>query len=547
MQNSSATGTPSLHGARTTPVLVAVLLLALSLMSVPSIAAQDATPGTGTPAAATPTSDATPAATPGAEAVDTLGTVLMTHDFEEMPPAPLTVRLLRITLEPGASSPMHTHPGPEFNLVESGTLTANIDGTAIVGIGGESSEVTGEQSLGIGQWIMYPAGTGMNLINEGDENLVMLSAVIHPVGADVESTITYADGEPSPEDFEGVSFVVLGDGLIQQLPAGGATVTVDRLTVGAGEPIPGYSGPALLSKTAGDFAIRVGDGNVQVTRTATPQLQGNAIPEQEFTLADNDAAFFPSGYETIERSDDSGELVFTRLLIQPEGDQANAPAAVATIDTGSTETVETTDESPGNEIGIGAIIAINEDTVNVRAEATTDSDIVDTYQAGTRFEIVGGPVEGEDYIWYEVVGVGDLSDVQGWLVTDFMDVIDAAPGGSVQQSDDGSSGSDGTQEESGQDIFDIDLSGIEESSAPPINLEVGAIVQTTEDNLRIRSDPNAGGDIIVAVPTGTGLEVIGGPEQADNFTWYEVQLTDDEEVSGWVASDFLEVVEESGS
>src|SRR5680860_832998 len=108
--------------------------------------------------------DATPAATPEASQVTTSASAqdpatiseLFSYELAEFPTAPVSVRLLRITLQPGASSPMHTHPGPEFDLVESGTLTANIDGTAIVGIGGESSEVTGEQSLGIGQWIMYP-------------------------------------------------------------------------------------------------------------------------------------------------------------------------------------------------------------------------------------------------------------------------------------------------------------------------------------------------------------------------------------------------------
>lgn len=566
MQRSRITDAPPHAGARTTPILVAVLLFCLSLTLAPAISAQDSTPESDAPVEATPaTVVATPAAaaTPQAAAVDTLGTVLMTYDFEDLPPAPLTVRLLRITLAPGASVPMHTHPGPEFNLVESGTLSAGIDGTAFIGtVGGtpEVTEVTEDQTLGVGQWIMYPAGTGMNLANEGEEELVLLAAVIQPVGADVESTITYANGQPTEEDLQGVSFVVLGDGLIQQFPAGGATVTVDQLVVAAGEPVPGFSGPALLSKTSGAFAISAGEGQVQVTRTATPQLQPNAIPGQEFTLADNDAAFFPAGYEAIPRPESTDELILTRLLIQPQGDLASAPALVTAIQAATTETVE--DVMTDDGLGVGAIVALNEDAVRVRAEATTTSDIVESFPLGTQFEIVGGPVEGEDFTWYQVVGVGDLSDIEGWLTTDFIDVIEPAPASAEQQSDDGSSGSeevaetadteslenvlaeesDGAAETADTAALEEALADLEASPAVAADIPVGSIVATTEDNLRIRSDASTAGDIIIAVATGTQLEVIGGPVEAENFTWYEVQVVDGD-ASGWVASDFLEVVE----
>ncbi|MDQ3523616.1 MAG: SH3 domain-containing protein [Chloroflexota bacterium] len=577
MQTPCATDTPSHAAARTTSILVAVLLLILSFASTPSVLAQDSTPETldnqlvDVTDEATPATGATPesAATPQAVAEDTLGTVLMSYEFEEMPPAPLTARLLRITLEPGATVPMHTHPGPEFNYVVAGTLTAQIDGTAVIGAEGvdEPTEVTEAQSLGAGEWIMYPAESGMNLANEGEENVVLLAAVILPVGADIDTTITYTDGEPTDADFEGVSFVVLGDGLIQQFPAGGATVFVDELVLNDGGSVPGYSGPALLSKSAGVFAISATEGAVQVTSSASPQLQPNAIPGQEFTLADNDAAFFPAGYESIERAEDGGIVAFTRLLILPDGELANGVARVTTIQPDSAEVAA--DVDTGDGLGVGAVIALNEDGVRVRAEASTDSAIVDSYPAGTQFELVGGPTEGEDFIWYEVVGVGNLSDVQGWLVTDFMDVIEPTTGVATGQ-DDGSAGTGdlATTDESvvsaleGLDIDadiaeadearaalgGLDLSGADAEDTPPpvTDLEVGAIVATVEENLRIRSEPNAGGAIISAVATGTELEVIGGSEEADGFTWYEVQLVDDAAVTGWVASNFLEVVTPAG-
>jgi uncharacterized protein YgiM (DUF1202 family) len=360
----------------------------------------------------------------------------------------------------------------------------------------------------------------MNLANESDEPLVLLSAVILSVGADTQSTITYTEGDPTDADFEGVSFVVLGDGLIQQFPEGGATVIIDELALAAGDPVPGYSGVAMLSKASGTLAFAAGEGMVQVTRTATPQLQPNAIPDQEFTLADNDAAFFPAGYAAIERPDSTDELSLVRLLIQPQGELAEAPATVTAIQ--AEQTTATGGPTSGDGIGIGAIVAVSEDGVNVRSEATTDSEIVDSFPAGTQFEIIGGPEEGESYTWYEVRGVGDLSDVEGWLVTDFMDVIEPAPAGEQQAS----SGTEGATPPAA-------------TPAAEGEFATGDTVVTTVESLRIRSEPSTEGEAINTLPLGAELTIVGGPEEAEDYTWYEVEVTDTG-ATGWVASDFLE-------
>jgi quercetin dioxygenase-like cupin family protein/uncharacterized protein YgiM (DUF1202 family) len=512
MQRAFATDTHPTARPRATIIAVVAALAVLMLAIAPATHAQESTPEA--PAAASP------AATPAA-ATDQLGEVLIDYDVAEMPNAPMTVRLLRITLDPGASVPMHTHPGLEFDYVESGTLTTRSDGTSVISVDGQQSETSEPQTLTEGDWVHYPSGVGMNLANEGDEPLVLLSAVILSVGADTQSTITYTEGDPTDADFEGVSFVVLGDGLIQQFPEGGATVIVDELTVAAGQPVPGYDGVAMLSKASGTFAFAAGEGLVQVTRTATPQLQPNAIPGQEFTLADNDAAFFPAGYEAIERPDSTGDLTLTRLLIQPEGELAEAPASVTAIQAAETATEQPT----GDGLGIGAIVAITEDGVNVRSEATTDSDIVDSFPAGPQFEIIGGPVEGESYTWYEVRGVGDLSDVEGWLVTDFMDVIEPAPGGA--------GAGEGT---GGASAATPAAAG---TPAAEGEFAVGDTVTTTVENLRIRQEPSTEGEAINTLPLGSELEITGGPREAEDYTWYEVKVVSTG-ATGWVASDFLE-------
>ncbi len=492
-------------GVRASAVAIITALAVLMLALAPATRAQDASP------------EASPAATPTGGSAAT-GEVLIQYDVDAMPNAPMTVRLLRITLEPGASVPMHTHPGLEFDYVESGTLTTRSDGASVVSIGGQQSEATEPQTLTAGDWVHYPAEIGMNLANEGDEPLVLLSAVVLSVGSDSQATITYTEGDPTDADFEGVSFVVLGDGLIQQFPEGGATVTIDELTVGAGQPVPGFDGVAMLSKDSGTFAFAAGKGSVQVTRTADPKLQPNAIPGQEFTLADNDAAFFPAGYEAIERPDSTDDLTLTRLMIAPTGDLAEAPASVTAIQ--ATDVAAQPQETTGDGLGVGAIVALSEDGVNVRSEANTNSEIVGSYPAGTQFEIIGGPQEGENYTWYQVQGVGDLADVEGWLVTDFMDVIQPAAGGQAQPSPTATPTAGGTPAAAGE-------------------YRTGDTVTTTVEALNVRSEPSTSGEVVDQVFPGSAMEIVGGPEEAEDFTWYEVEVVDTGS-TGWVASDFIE-------
>jgi quercetin dioxygenase-like cupin family protein/uncharacterized protein YgiM (DUF1202 family) len=526
MQRALATDIDHTSGLRAMPFLIIAIGISLLLALSPAASAQEATPA------------ATPEAPVAAETGE-LGEVLITHDIAEMPRAPMTVRMLRITLAPGASVPMHTHPGVEFDYVESGTLTARPDGTMVTSIDGTESETSETENLEVGSWVVFPEGTGMNLANDGEEDVVLLSAVMLSVGNDIESTIFYTEGEPTDADFDGVSFVVLGDGLIQQFPEGPATITIDELTLEAGEPVSGFNGVAMLSKDSGTLAFASSEGTVQMTRTANPQLQPNAIPGQEFELNDNDAAFFPAGYASIDRAGTQDELVLLRLLIEPEGELAGSPAVVTTL---ATETATTDEGEPmtGDGIGVGAVIALNTETVNIRSEASTDSEIVDTFPAGTQFELTDGPVEGDEYTWYAVQGVGDLSTVEGWLVTDFMDVIEPAPEGAPPADGDGSAGTQDDEDEVEDPAETPDEA--DEPDTAPDEIEIGAIVTLTQDNVRVREEPNTGAFIINVFEAGTELEVLDGPQVADGFTWYQVQLIDTD-IVGWTAVEFLEVTE----
>lgn len=512
-------------------VLALIALLAGSFSSAGAVSAQDATPE------ATP--QATPDATPQAEAEQAPASIapLFGFSLDEFPQAPVSIRLLRITLAPGASSPLHVHPGPEFDYVESGTLTAVADGEATVIRDGEEAPAAPEgESLTEGELIVFPAGTGMSLVNEGNTDLVLLSAVFHPVSEDVPS-ITYPDGEPAADAFEGVSFTVLGDGIVQEFPEGPATISLERITATAGTALPASEGAALYSAVAGNFSFAVASGDVQVSRTASPGLRPNAAPEQEFTLEPGDAAFFPSGVSTISRPDETDTVEVLRLVATPSEALTGEPAEItyraATAADADAPSDGTTADTTSTELEVGATVVTNDDTVNLRTEPTTSADGIDQLGEGVELEIIGGPEEADDFTWYQVEVVGTDGPTTGWVAADFLSLpgqeADAAPDETPEADTEGAPerGAQNTPEAAGNDQ----------------TFAEGDTVVTNDDNVRVRDSASTGGDIVEAFPAGTEFVITGEPEEADGFVWYPVQAADNESITGWIAADFLEAGE----
>ena len=71
---------------------------------------------------------------------------------------------------------------------------------------------------------------------------------------------------------------------------------------------------------------------------------------------------------------------------------------------------------------------------------------------------------------------------------------------------------------------------------PPAEIAVGGFVRVV-DGVNFRTDPTTGGQLIRALADGVVLEVIGGPTDADGFTWW--QLRDVDGSIGWAAAQYL--------
>jgi hypothetical protein len=368
-----------------------------------------------------------------------------TLEDAELPLAPTFVRLLRITLEPGAKSPLHTHPGPEFNLIESGTFRVLVQGKALWDereSGSQATPTTGPVQPPDGEFVMraggsiaYMPGTALTFRNSGSKDAVMLAAVILPAGNQAPPGLVWVGQAPTAEETAGLSSTILGDGVATELPSGQAIVKVERMTLKGGQAIPATAVPTLLSLEKGAFDFTVKDGSVQVSRTADAGPKPDAAIGSNFSLAPGDAAFFPLGNAEIDRSKDKGDLTLLRMTISPASSEGATPvpgeqgviemtAPPTPSPTPEPTAIPTPAASPSptaKQITEGATVVVTGDTVNLRSGPSTTSDVVGQVVKGQVLKVTGPSQEGENYTWWPVQDVNDAS-IAGFIASDFIEV-----------------------------------------------------------------------------------------------------------------------------
>jgi hypothetical protein len=181
------------------------------------------------------------------------------------------------------------------------------------------------------------------------------------------------------------------------------------------------------------------------------------------------------------------------------------------------------------EIGIGATVRTIAEALNLRAEPSTSANSLAQLSEGIELLVIGGPEEADDYTWWQVQGIEDES-IQGWLASDFLEFVSGAP-------------ADGTQQAAGTP--EATPAGTPEASpaaSPSASGEfpVGAVVAITEENVRIRQDASLTAEPVEVFAAGTEFEITGAAVEADDYTWYPVELVADPSVTGWVVVDFIE-------
>ncbi len=174
---------------------------------------------------------------------------------------------------------------------------------------------------------------------------------------------------------------------------------------------------------------------------------------------------------------------------EPAGAQTTAtPAADATSETGDTSTAATT--TGAFPTGSYVFIAGDGESVNLRADASIDADIVSELADGAVGTVNDAPVLGGEYDWYPVTfGTGDTA-VTGYVAGDFI------TGG----------------------------------------ITVGAAAEVADGPLNLRAAASTEGDPIGQLETGDAITIVSGPTEAEGIAWFEITSGD---LTGFVAGRYL--------
>lgn len=332
---------------------------------------------------------------------------LIVAQVAELPPPPAFIRLVRMTLQPDASVPTHSHPGPEFALLESGSLSVSAAGELAVvraGGGAEWAPAGSALVLAAGDRVAFPAGVAFAFSNLGEEPAELLTLVVLPAGpgrpAGAEVLATPATGD------EGVRSLPLGDAVAPGWPAPPIALTVERVTVPASEALPATPDPVMLAVERGELAFALRSGEYEVSRSGGAPRPRSGVGTSE-QIGPGDAVFFPGGVNALPRSALDGDLVVLRVSFAGAAVGTPVPEAAATPAAGSPAA-----------FGAGDRVVVAEDGVRLRTEPSTESGVVAELAAGSVLVVTGLPVAGSDGSWYPVTD--EAGDASGFVSEAFL-------------------------------------------------------------------------------------------------------------------------------
>lgn len=156
----------------------------------------------------------------------------------------------------------------------------------------------------------------------------------------------------------------------------------------------------------------------------------------------------------------------------------------------------------GDTFVAGDEVVVSEGPVNLRANPGTGGAVTTALAQGTTLTVVSGPVAANGFDWYQVETTSQQS---GWVAVNFIRL----------------------------------------QAGPEADFAVGEQLVVFDGPVNLRSAAGIGASIVTSLPQDTLLTVLGGPTAADSRAWYQVRTAAG--ASGWVAADFVELVDAPAS
>jgi uncharacterized protein YgiM (DUF1202 family) len=142
--------------------------------------------------------------------------------------------------------------------------------------------------------------------------------------------------------------------------------------------------------------------------------------------------------------------------------------------------------------------AVNDEVVvdtyalNLRTDAGLNADVVAVLRDGTCAIVVDGPVRADGYTWYQL----DVDGTVGWSAGEYLAL------------------------EEGEHGF----------------MPAGVVAVATTDALNLRAAAGLDADVLMVLGNGDLATVLAGPESADGYDWYRLDI---DGTTGWAVRDLL--------
>ncbi|MCB0133369.1 MAG: hypothetical protein KDD78_21040, partial [Caldilineaceae bacterium] len=190
-----------------------------------------------------------------------------------------------------------------------------------------------------------------------------------------------------------------------------------------------------------------------------------------------------------------------------------------------------TDAEPGS-VQVGAAIQTL-DVVRLRQTpgyvAKPPADVIANLSLNQPGTVVAGPLAKDELIWWEIRTIdGDQNGLQGWVAE-----FDPTGARLIESTGDG-------PESPAQGGTEVSGGGAPPGSESPSAFRVGDAVVTL-DYVRLRKSPGYvdkdADDVVADLAINTPGTVRGGPQPADDLTWWRLDTTapDGRAVNGWAA------------
>lgn len=225
---------------------------------------------------------------------------------------------------------------------------------------------------------------------------------------------------------------------------------------------------------------------------------------------------------------------------------APSPTATFTVTATATASPSKTAIATATAAGgfaVGSAIVVATDLLNLRASPSTSATVLAVLPNGTRATISGGPQSGSGYTWWQIQTAANT----GWVVSNYIalaPIPTATPAPPTRTPTRAPASSPTPTRTSTPTPTRTPTRTATPTPKPTLTatstaagrFNLGDAIVVTTDLLNLRASPSTTAAILATLPNGTSGTVVGGPQSASGYLWWQVQVAAG---TGWVVDPYI--------